>query len=114
MDANQTTPQTPPAAIKPPLIPLPPKVVAARQRRKAKPADKSGWWNLPRLRGSPAAVCAAVDAAPGVPDFRKAALKAAVMAACSTANFVYLDAHFHIEGGKSNYHETVEADTVLS
>ncbi len=95
---------------------LPAKVVAKRMREaQEKPADgkPKGWWALPNLSGTLDGVTKAVDAS-AIPDRWKAAIKADLALRCVDGfNFVYLDAHFHLEKGNAVLHYHAQADKKL-
>lgn len=99
----------------------PPKPIA---NRKSQIANRTGNWSLRDLSGSIEGVTRAVDAAPDVPEHWKAAIKADLALRCAPGapgapgggpkfNFVYLDAHFFIEGGNATLHYTATPDQKL-
>lgn len=80
----------------------------------SKPTTPEGWWNLTRLDGSIPRVLLEIDSRPDVPDHWKAAIKADIEARCAEGfNFVYLDAHYHIEKGNGILHYNATADKKL-
>ena len=108
----QTAAQTIPVPIAPaPAIkPAAPKPTA----RQDKPQKPPGWWSLPDLSGSLAGVLAAVEAASDVPAHWREAIKIELSARCSgDNNFVWLDAHYFIQGGKGVLHLDIEAENKL-
>ena len=72
-----------------------------------------GWWSLRGVHGSLTGVLRAI-AESSIPEDAKVYLTSRVKERCAgDLNFVALDAHFHVEGGKENFHYTVECSKKL-
>ena len=73
--------------------------------------NQEGWWFLRDISGSLSRVAMAIESAKDIPDYWKAAIKADLAERCrGDFNFVYLDAHFHLDKKTGNavlhYHAT--------
>lgn len=80
-------------------------------RKEERPA---GWWDLRDLSGTLEGVSRAVAAAPEVPGHWKAAILEELKARCGTEfNFVWLDAHCHVEKGNAVLHVHVTPEKKL-
>lgn len=97
-------------------IPLPPKLAEGEAIRKQATPEQStkGWWSIHGISGSLAGVLSALDSSEKVPEHWKIALRADLTARCgSEFNFVWLDAHYVIHGGKGTLHVTIDAEKKL-
>lgn len=74
------------------------------------PKNPPGWWNIANVRGTREGVLKTIAAARDIPDHWKTALSADIQAVGPEFNFFYVDAHCHVQGGKHNYHVTIESD----
>ncbi len=97
----------------------PPKLLQKRaedalEAKRAAGARPPGWWSLPDLSGSLAGVTAAINGAADIPEHWKAALVAEINQRCGKDfNFLFLDAHAHIEKDKLVIHIAASLNKAL-
>lgn len=96
-------------------IPLPPKLLEGQALKRQQSVEQStlGWWSFHGLSGALPRVLETIQQSK-IPDHWKAALVADVTQRCGTDfNYVTLDAHYIIHGGRGTIHVSTVCEKKL-
>ena len=99
--------------------PPPSPSVRAGQRPPARAPEPNtaGWWCIENLEGARARVIAEIAVLPGVPDWGKAVVLAAIASRPPDLTFFYVDAHWrcgeHAGTDNANLHLTVQGTRAM-
>lgn len=96
---------------------LPHKLIKKKKEDRFKdenPVDRKGWWSCSNLSGSLQGVTNAIMGNEDIPRWWRDALVQELGAQCGKEfNFVYLDAHCTIDGGRCLVHMAIKAEKKL-